>query len=450
VQPLPRAGRAARGGPRGARAASQGGRVKHLGTLIGSALVALVAPLVGACDSDDSTTPHPGDRLNYPISVTADPSGKLVWVVSGNFNLEYRNAAVLAIDTETSAFVPELAFEVGAFPGNLALLERDGRAVAGYVTSRAEDRLYTATLGGDDPARPTVSCPGGKVAGDILRCPASKAIERTDVETADGKVELTLGSDPFGALVVPRNAASEPDLLLTAAMNDGRLAQFALGDDGSPTLVGSADFVNGLYGLARSPATGRVYGTSKLANVLSTFTIAKRLDSAKPGQGALDPVNPWVSQSGTLTIPEPRANDRARAVAVSRDGTRLYLAYRAPDSLVIVDIADTSSGGQRARVMHKVALDTDPNDVVVVPDAAGGGELVYVSCYGADRIEAVDPLTGRVVGGIHTGDGPSGMAFVGNERMRRLYVALFEDHAVGIIELDPTSPYYHTEVAEVR
>ncbi|MCC6623422.1 MAG: hypothetical protein IT385_19335 [Deltaproteobacteria bacterium] len=419
--------------------------MKHL-----VASVIAVALGLGACASDESNTPHPNDRLGYPLSVTADPGAGLVWVVSGNFNLAYRSAAVLAIDVETNTFVPELAFETGAFPGELALLERGGRAVAAYITSRAEDRLYVATFGGDDPTRPEVSCPGGKTSGDILRCPGSKAIERTRVETADGEVELTLGSDPFGALVVPSRAPSEPDLLLTAAMNDGRLATFSLGEDGTPTLIGGADFVDGLYGLAQSPATGRVYGTSKLANVLSTFEIAPRFDASKPGQDALDPVNPWVTLAGSVTIPEPRANDRARAVAVSRDGTRLYIAYRAPDSLVIVDVADTLSGGQRARVLHKVALDTDPNDLVVVPDASGEGELVYVSCFGADRVEVVDPLTGRIVGGIYTGDGPSGLAYFANERMRRLYVALFEDDAVGIIELDPTSPYYHTEIGEVR
>jgi hypothetical protein len=34
--------------------------------------------------------------------------------------------------------------------------------------------------------------------------------------------------------------------------------------------------------------------------------------------------------------------------------------------------------------------------------------------------------------------------------LRRLYVALFQDAAVGVVELDATSPFYHTEVAEIR
>ena len=32
----------------------------------------------------------------------------------------------------------------------------------------------------------------------------------------------------------------------------------------------------------------------------------------------------------------------------------------------------------------------------------------------------------------------------------RLYVALFHDQSVAVIELDPSSPYHHTVIAEIR
>ena len=75
-----------------------------------------------------------------------------------------------------------------------------------------------------------------------------------------------------------------------------------------------------------------------------------------------------------------------------------------------------------------------------------------MACYGADRVEVIDPARAVVVDGVATGAGPYGLAFVDNPSLgvRRLYVAQFNADSVGVIELDPASPYYHTEVAEIR
>ena len=69
-----------------------------------------------------------------------------------------------------------------------------------------------------------------------------------------------------------------------------------------------------------------------------------------------------------------------------------------------------------------------------------------------DRIDVVDPALGVVVDTIRTGNGPFGMAYVRNPELGidKLYVALFHEQSVGVIELDPASPYHHTVVAEIR
>jgi len=413
-------------------------------------LIAVV--LSAACDPADNTEPHPTDALDFPVSVTADPSGDKVWVVSGNFDLRFREAAVLAIDVASNTFIDDLAFEVGGFPGELEILaDENDQAKAMYIPSREDDRLYFATFKDGKP-----TCPGGTVKGGIMSCPKSGAIERTKVETKDGSLEIDMGNDPYGAVIVPARGNPGvttqpvvPDLLLTGAMANGRLAMFQLLDDGTPKLVGGVDLVTGLFGLVTNPKTGRVYASSKLANIVTVLGISPRLDDDKPTQDVLDPVNPFITVAGTVGIPEPRATDRGRAIAVSSDGTRLYVAYRAPDSLVVFDIADSSGGAVRNRVLQKIALDDDPTDLVVVPQA-DGTDFVYVSCFKADRVEVVDPQDGEIVGGIHVGDGPSGMALIDNGSVRRLYVALFHGNAVGVIELDPTSPFFHTEVGEIR
>ncbi|MFO0746790.1 MAG: hypothetical protein U1F43_14125 [Myxococcota bacterium] len=418
---------------------------------------AATALAFGACDSGESTAPHPTDQLDFPVSVTADPSGEIVWVVSGNFDLRFRSSAVLAIDVATNTFLPDLAFEIGGFPGPLKLrANAAGRATSGYITSRAEDDLYMVTFPGDGVKPTSVECPGGEVSGGILSCPKSKAFKRATVETKDGSVEITIGADPYGLEIVPSPAPDlfGGDLLLTGAMGDGQLATFELDDAGTPTLVGGSSLFAGLFSLVRNPVSGRVYATSKSANLVSVLDVAPRFDAEKPNDvhtlEGLDPLNPWVSVAATVQVPEPSSTDHARAIAVSRDGTRLYLAYRSPDSLVVLDISDTASGGTRQRVTQKIPLDNDPTDLAVVANPSGTGDLVYVSCFKANRVEIVDPESGEIVGGVHTGIGPSGLALIDRPGVHRLYVSLFNDNAVGVIELDPASPYYHTEIAEIR
>ncbi len=411
--------------------------------------LALLALSLAACTSTETGPAHPTDRLAYPLEVTADPTGRLVWVVSGNFALAWRGAGVLAYDVIENRFVPELAFEVGSFPGPLSLYERDGRAVGAYIASRSEDRVYAVTLGGDDPARPTVSCPGSKSDDDpttILKCPDDDAISRATITEDSDDYDLVIGDDPFGSLVRKSRHGDEPDLLFIGGMADGLLSTLSLVAPSAPSLVGSLELSEGLFAFAENPATGRLYASSKLSSGISILEIVDNQDNDLP-----DPINRYLSLAGTIPIPEPAlSRDRARDLAVSPDGTRLYLTYRAADMLVVVDISEDGSGKPRGRVIHKIAMSNDPGDIVV--RNVGGRDLVYVSCHKANRVEVVDPQLGEVIASVKTGAGPSGMALIDRPDLgiERLFVALFSDDALGVIELDESSPFYHTEIAEIR
>lgn len=414
------------------------------------ALALLLA--LGACAEDDTGAPHPVDRLDFPVGVTADPSGRVVWVTSGNFDLAYRGAAVLAIDVATQRFIPGAAFEIGGFPGALHLLSRDGQAVAGYVLSRDTNSLYHVKLGGPVEA-PEVTCPGGtrsRASGDtvgILRCPKDGSIELRDVKDDTGKARLVVGPDPYGAVVRLARSEAEPDLLLTGALVDGTVASFTLDDDGTPELVGNLDLASSLFAFAVSPASGRVYTTHKSTNVFDVLEIHAPAVGETP-----DLTNPYLRLVGQVQVPEGVAFDRARDVAISGDGTRLYASYRSPDSLVVVDVSEDAAGTPQNRVLHKIPVSRGAGTITVVPGATQADERVFVSCYSADRVEVVDPYAGQVVASVRTGRGPFGMAFIDNPELglRRLYVAEFRDSAVGVIELDPSSPHYLTLVAEIR
>ncbi len=415
----------------------------------------LTTVLVGpGCERDDLGEDHPVDVINYPVGVTADPSGRLVWVTSGNYDLAYRGGAVLAIDVATHEFVTAtdsegeeqpVAFMVGGFPGPLHILERDGVAVAGYVLSREHDALYHVRMGGD-PEAPLIDCPeGARVGSGILKCLQKGSVTFDEVLDEEGEeVLIELGSDPFGALVHHAGPGETEDLLLTGAMLGAQVATFSLDVVGTPTLLGELDIDEGSFAFVENPITKRIYATHKLANFFSV------LEAVPPDPDMVNP--PRVVEVGKITLPASEVADHARDLAISPDGTRLYAAYRSPSSLLVVDVSEGADGSPEERVLAKVSVGTRPGDIAVVPESTELPELVYVSCFRADRIDVVDPRLGFVVDSIPTGQGPFGLAYVDNPALglRRLYVANFHHQTVGVIELDPASPYFHTQVAEIR
>ncbi len=418
------------------------------GRIIGAAMIAAATLNGGGCDSSELSPPHPVDALSYPLSATTDPSGRLVWVVSGNFDLGFRGGAVLALDTLTNRFIPELAFEVGSFPGPVVLrTDDDGRAVSAYVASRADDALFHATLTWEaDGVRPSgVACPDG--AGDILRCPRSGAVTNGRGALQEA---LLVGDDPFELALIPSRSPETPDLLVSAAMRDGMLATYSLDEAGVPTLIGNLAGLRGTFGLVWDAVTGRLFSTNKSSNAVSIFAIRDRnADLAR------DTVNPWLTPLHTITIAEfisqTAVRDRSRSALLSADGSRLYVSFRGPDSLLVLD---TRPAGDptRLREIRKIPLSGDAGELALLPARDGRPELVAVSCFDANRVEIVDPAAGQVVASIRTGRGPSGLALVDRPDLglQRLYVTLFNANAVGVIDLDPNSPTYLTTVAEVR
>ena len=204
-----------------------------------------------ACERDDLGDDHPVDVINYPVGVTADPSGRIVWVTSGNYDLAYLGGAVLAIDVATHEFVTAtdsegeeqpVAFMVGGFPGPLHILERDGRAVAGYVLSREHDALYHVRMWGD-PEAPLLDCPdGARVGTGILKCLQKGSVTFDEVLDEDGEeVLVELGFDRLGELVHHAGPGESEDLLLTGAMLGSEVATFSLDVVGTPTLLGELD-----------------------------------------------------------------------------------------------------------------------------------------------------------------------------------------------------------------
>lgn len=413
--------------------------------------------LVG-CTTEDFRDPHPIDRFIYPVAVTVDPrqgpgDAPLLWVTSGNFDLSARGGAVLAVDASTHGFAKDpngapLAFQVGGFPGPFEVLpdpEDATRLVAGYVLSRESDALFHVTF----DASGALECPGGdRGATGMLECPAKKDGKEVEVPDEDGDlVRLEVGPDPFGALLHRRGPAEPHDLLLTGAMIDGTIGAWAIDGTGKPELYAALDLPGGLFDLVENPVTGRIYASHKGQNALSILEV-----HPPDPQDEVAPDRSRVQSAGAIVLPGTLVADHARGLALSADGARLYAAYRSPSSLLVLDVGKGAGASPDEVVLAKVPIGRQPGDVEVVPASLGVPELVYVSAFRDDRIDVVDPALGAVVDSIPVGDGPFDLAFLERPDLgiRRLYVTNFHDQSLGVVELDPSSSFFHVQVAEIR
>ena len=414
--------------------------------------------LVG-CGPTEDGLPHPPNVLDYPVAVTADPSGSLLWVTSGNFDLAWRGGAVLALDVTSHDFIFDederpVAAQVGGMPGPVQILSREGRADSLYVLSRTTDALYHLSLSGQTAA-PVMACEGGVNAagGGILECPEETAITKMTITGTDGEDrETTLGEDPYGLLLFRSPELPGVDLLLTASMGLGgtssQLTLFQIDEDGAPVPVDSINLSGGLVSMAAHPVTGRIYTSHKLIN---SFHV---LEVQGPNAEDLSPT-PQLQVVDVLSVPFQNSlgavESHGRELAFSPDGERLYAAFRSPASLVVINLGEDSEGSHSDSVVAKIPLSGPPGDVLVAPANGDLPELVYVSGFGSDQIDVIDPIHGVMVHSIPTGRGPYGMTLLQDDDsgLRRLYVSLFYDHAVGVVELNPLSPYLHSQIAQV-
>jgi DNA-binding beta-propeller fold protein YncE len=144
-------------------------------------------------------------------------------------------------------------------------------------------------------------------------------------------------------------------------------------------------------------------------------------------------------------------SDYGHGLALSPDGTRAYVAYRSPSSVLVIDAGLGEDGRPRNRVLGFVSVGSRPTELAVLPRADGKGDLIYVACFGTNNVYVVDSLLMDVVDVIPTGVGPYDIAVVDDELVgRRAYVSLFEESAIAVIDLDPGSPFYHQVIAEIR
>ncbi len=109
-------------------------------------------------------------------------------------------------------------------------------------------------------------------------------------------------------------------------------------------------------------------------------------------------------------------------LAVSSDGSRLYVVSQEGNSLLVVD-------PKKQKVLKKIAVGEQPHSIVLSHD----GETAYISNQWADNVSVVDLLGLRVKDTLNTADGPAGLTLSKDGSV--LYVANSYSSNISVIDL---------------
>lgn len=362
------------------------------------------------------------DQLETPGHALLHPSGRWLYVLNTNFDGTYRvpdGGGVLVIDLDTFEIRPETTVRLGSFGGRLA-------------------------FAGDDPAAPdtlVVSVRGDRslVVLDLANDGASVRCGRDPRDGADGLAcrILNLPRDPFAVLPLGRDTELDRDYFAVATLN-GRVATVT-SDRARPSdsRVESIPVLNGAAALVPFPRTSQFLVAGRFSDRIASLTWFLRADGS---------ASPPVLYA-TTQLAESFNGAEIRDALLSQDGRFLYLASSGPSSIVVLELSVDAGGQGRVTYRTRFDLDGAPSSLTSVVEQ--GEETLYVALADRGEVVAFAPRTGEMLERIAVGGLPAGVV-ADVTRHNRLYVPLFDDNAVAVIDLDPASPNFRRLVRRIR
>ncbi|MCO4760458.1 MAG: hypothetical protein KC502_03095 [Myxococcales bacterium] len=395
----------------------------------------LIASMVG-CSNQVGLPAYEGAGLRYPVALTADQSGKFVYVVGANFDRAHRSGLVRVIDTVAGTWVDGAPVEIPTYAANVTL-QSDALGAGKhrlFVPAREDDSISIIDVDTSGPGAPSLNC--GQDKSGSGSCADAWRIG------GPNKSDLDLGQDPMAVSVTPGHSGQDA-LVHVAAAVGGRISTFGVKThkDGGvtatalPTLVPAGTANSSLSALVRSPIDGRMYVSDVRRGALFSYDLNAETSESE---------TTWsIEQHAGIALPAA-GSEMGRSMALSADAGRLFVAYRSPNALLIVDTAPDVSGEPANAHVDTIGLGGSPAQVVLAPTGPGGRELAYVSCFGTDDIWVVDPVARSVVSVIRLPHSPYGLA-VANVPGRgwTLYTGLFSQHRVAVIDLDEGDKQRH-------
>lgn len=420
------------------------------GTLVPIEL-AVVNEVIEACRDDDSATACPEFLVPRQEDVTDASFGFADFVLEDHSVLIGSYAAAMTV-------IEPLRDEGGDFTG-------PGTAL---VTVRADASLHFVDVvevaHEDLDTERVLRCAWGEGAtapGGVQKCGSDRRVRAGRRMRDDAPIAVP--AEPFG--VVPWLSEGDPDVETDdtwfAAVGHtvgGEVSLFerlptppslprecgdAVDNDGDGArdsddpgcrgtafqLVDVSDAVDqGTTGIAVTDE-GDFLATSRFTSNLTRFRVDTHAASHQ------------IVVSDTIEVDATSGGDNQRGIALSPSSDRAFVVSRAPESLLVVALADGLDASER--FIAVVEIGAQPSLVRVYEDAGYAlGYVVYVMCFADDQIFVVDPSINEVVDVIPTRRGPHDLAF--DPRAGVGYLANFLESTVSVIDVDPESSRYHT------
>lgn len=398
-----------------------------------------------SCGVEESGFTPPPDALYYPLGIAAHPDGRYLYLSNSVFDRAYNASTISVIDTFEGRILPEATAEIGLFAGEVRLTRLGCGAGAtscdgplfGYVASRDDATLTSFEIHAEDGDAPThIRC--GQEAGE-RRCGSA--------HTARAAGNQPIPSSPFGLSVDAQG-------LLLTHLDRGILSRWRFQSPSEvPTGLPTFDCLSALGGasyVSQHPTSGAALVSDRAGQRLQVVTAQPTLDGGCR-----------LSAGRAVTLTTSGVASEGRGVALSADGTLLYVASALEGALRVYDASLNANGEPRGTLLAVIPVGRQANVVRVAGLRPGEGRapdglyrgaadravdelgqgLVYVTTLDDSAVTVIDPRKLAVIARARVERSPNDIAFLPNEQGRlRGFVTNFKDHSVSVIDLDPYSP----------
>lgn len=437
-------------------------RSSRIALSLAIAAVTLVA--TSACEVYDGDLP-PRGALQTPNGLAVHPSGRYLYVLNSNFQSLYRQdlgGTLTVVDLDTLAILDEktlclpsfgstLAFSSSHFaadePRFLVAATKSNRGVVALALNEQGDTvscLYEGMNVGDTCVSEITSIPGVSKRHRILPCEVRNILD-----------------DPGGLVALPPIENVTPmnqDAFVLSGLRTGetRAINFVDGEIRGQDVKGPQQNVlhlseddtkvaSGAATLVTHPLTGDIYVGARFDNRIFSIRWLR-----EPITATIDPERrgfaTTIARTGGVRVTSPSSSLEIRDMKFSADGSRLYATSQAPGSLITMDTSLDAEGKPRNVVIRRDELPGRPSAMALLE--TDDTTYAYVTLFGERAVAAIDLSTGLRVATIAVGSTP--YAIVADPTRARVYVALFEENAVAVIDGDESRPTWNQQIATIR
>jgi hypothetical protein len=434
--------------------------------------------VLSGCPGTGAYTGPPSGQLYYPTGIVhvdrpGNPHGVLL-VANANFDKRFATGSVVGFDLNRISGLPpfgaydpdagppqltalgigaDAVVQVSSFAGEMAAIETRDGGVRLYVPTRSEGNQLHAidvAIGADD--QPTLTCvlpPDADPEASLTDC-AATAPSLTEFEFEPGGIPRAPA--PFGVAVRARSCLNVSDCGAGRSCDNG-VCRDAKGDAFGDVWVTHLTQADSPLASGKDARGYAVHlETDKLdvpsagyfnigPGSTSSVAIGKRYSyfsgRYNSTAGAANLVR-LVERTGVVWSTGLEYSYRvaeARGLALSSDEKRLYLVGRAPDTLVVINIDDSSPLGPSLKVVRAVPLPEGSNELRVIP-RPGRSDLVAVTCSGGGVVVLYDDDVGDLVAQVQgVGLQTFGLAVAMRPPGARLFATNFSDGRVAIIDI---------------